>query len=59
MKSKKGLIASIVIAIIAILVLAGGLIYVKTDLFKPANMLFYKYLLGEKTKFITRIFRTN
>ncbi len=51
MKSKKGLIASIVIAIIAILVLAGGLIYVKTDLFKPANMLFYKYLLGEKTKF--------
>lgn len=51
MKSKKGLIASIVIAIIVILVLAGGLIYVKTDLFKPANKLFYKYLLGEKTEF--------
>lgn len=51
MKSKKGLIASIVIAIIVILALAGGLIYAKTDLFKPANKLFYKYLLGEKTEF--------
>lgn len=51
MKSKKGLIASIVIAIIVILALAGGLIYAKTDLFKPADKLFYKYLLGEKTEF--------
>lgn len=50
MKSKKGLIASVVVAIIVLLALAGGLIYAKTDLFKPANKLFYKYLLGEKTK---------
>ena len=51
MKSKKGLIAAIVVAIIIILALAGGLIYAKTDLFKPADKLFYKYLLGEKTEF--------
>ena len=51
MKSKKGLIAGIVVAIIVILALAGGVIYVKTDLFKPADKLFYKYLLGEKTEF--------
>ena len=51
MKSKKGLIAGIVVAIIIILALAGGVIYAKTDLFKPADKLFYKYLLGEKTEF--------
>ena len=51
MKSKKGLIAGIVVAIIVILALAGGVIYAKTDLFKPADKLFYKYLLGEKTEF--------
>lgn len=51
MKSKKGLIAAIVVAIIIILALAGGVIYAKTDLFKPADKLFYKYLLGEKTEF--------
>lgn len=51
MKSKKGLIAAIAVAIIIILALAGGLIYAKTDLFKPADKLFYKYLLGEKTEF--------
>ena len=51
MKSKKGLIAAIVVAIIIILALAGGLIYAKTDLFKPADKLFYKYPLGEKTEF--------
>lgn len=51
MKSKKGLIVAIVVAIIIILALAGGLIYAKTDLFKPADKLFYKYLLGEKTEF--------
>ena len=51
MKTKKGLIAAIVVAIIIILALAGGLIYAKTDLFKPADKLFYKYLLGEKTEF--------
>ena len=51
MKSKKGLIAAIVVAIIIILALAGGVIYAKTDLFKPADKLFYKYLLGEKKEF--------
>ena len=51
MKSKKRLIAGIVVAIIVILALAGGLIYAKTDLFKPADKLFYKYLLGGKTEF--------
>lgn len=43
-KSKKGLIAIIVMLLVILLIL-GGYVYSKTDLFKSSETLFYKYAL--------------
>lgn len=53
--TKKIIITAIVIAIIAIMIITGGLLYLLTDLFKSDQQLFYKYMAQNKEMYLKLI----